>query len=309
MKAVAEAPAKVIITGEHFVVHGAWALAAALPRRVRAEAFEAPSLRVVSDRVPVRDKAAIRPALALVEAMAQRFSFSPRLGVSIHSEVPEGAGLGSSAATMVATAAAVAKLKSLRLTVDELISISMVGEKAVHGRPSGVDPTVCAIGGVVLFRPGRRPRKVALTGNRVLLISYSGVKRSTRRLIDRVSGARERFPALFTGLAEAVGESSLLSSRRLTDNDMKGLGRLLTYNHAVLSAVGASSSSLDGLVNLNLSLGAYGAKLTGAGGGGSVVAVAPKRKEKRVISGLKARGFETFRAEVPVEGVRSWLEP
>ncbi|MGD0477026.1 MAG: mevalonate kinase [Nitrososphaerales archaeon] len=308
MKAIAEAPSKAIITGEHFVVHGAWALAAALPRRVRVEVSESAGFSVISDRVSSTRNSGLHPIAGVVEAMAKEFSFNPRLTVSVRSQVPGGAGLGSSASTMVAVAAAVAKLRSLDLQASDIIRFSMVGEREVHGRPSGVDAAVCAIGGVVLFRPGSTPKKVSFKGQRSLIVALSGKKRSTKRQIRRVAGVKETFPSLFGGLTEAASEVSLMAAKRLAEGDMKGLGRLLSFNHAVLSMLGVSTRPLDRLVDLALSLGAYGAKLTGAGGGGSVIAVAPGGKEKSIISGLRGRGFEAFRVEIPVDGVKSWLE-
>ena len=308
MKAIAEAPSKAIITGEHFVVHGAWALAAALPRRVRVEVSESAGFNVISDSVSSTRSSGGRPIAGVVEAMAKEFSFNPSLTVSVRSQVPKGAGLGSSASTMVAVAAAVARLRSLELRASDIIRFSMVGEKEVHGSPSGVDAAVCTIGGVVLFRPGSAPKKVSFKGRRSLIIALSGKRRSTKVQIRRVAVVKETFPSLFSGLTEAASEVSLMAAKRLAEGNMMGLGRLLSFNHAVLSTVGVSNEPLDSLVDLALSLGAYGAKLTGAGGGGSVIAVAPGGKEKSIISRLRGRGFEAFRAEIPVGGVESWLE-
>ena len=308
MKAIAEAPSKAIITGEHFVVHGAWALAAALPRRVRVEASESEGFSIVSDTLSRAGKSGLSPIAEVVGAMARELSFSPHLTISIRSEIPERAGLGSSASTMVAVASAVGRLRSLRLRASDIIRFSMVGEREVHGHPSGIDAAVCAIGGVVLFRPGTDPKRVSLEGRRSLIVAFTGKKRSTKRQISRVAGVKETFPSLFDGLTEAVSETSLMAARRLAEGDTEGLGRLMSFNHAVLSTLGVSNRPLDRLVELALSLGASGAKLTGAGGGGSVVAVAPRGKEKSIISGLRGRGFEAFRAEIPVDGVKSWLE-
>ncbi len=307
MKAVAEAPAKVIVTGEHFVVHGAWALAAALPRKVRVEVSPSSEFRATSDKLSP-GSAGLRPAGRVVEEMAREFSASPRVRVSIFSDVPEGAGLGSSAATMVAVAAAYSKLNSLGLRVDEVVRCSMVGEQDIHGRPSGIDPTVSAHGGVLLFRPGSPPKMLHFEGSRTLLVSYSGKKRSTKGQINTVARMKERSPSQFSMLSDGVSWLSQAAAERLAEGDMEGLGKLLVLNHAVLGTVGVSNETLDSMVDLLASLGAYGAKLTGAGGGGSVVAVAPKAKEKSIVSGLSARGFETFKATVPSEGVKSWLE-
>ena len=308
MKAIAEAPSKAIITGEHFVVHGAWALAAALPRTVTVEVENHSSFMVKSELYGEPGHPALRPFGEVVEAMAREYSFSPKVRVSVRSNVPGGAGLGSSAATMVALASAMSRLHSLGLGVEEVVRHSMVGEAGVHGHPSGIDPMVCALGGVILFKPGSRARRIRLDGRRSLIVSFSGKTRSTKGQIIRVSEVKEKYPGLFGGLVESASAVSEMAASRLADNDLKGLGELLNFNHAVLSNMGVSNENLDRLVDASLALGSYGAKLTGAGGGGSVISVAPEGKQKSIISGLNARGFDTFKAGYPVRGVRSWLE-
>ncbi len=307
MRAVAEAPSKVIVTGEHFVVHGSWALAAALPRRVRVEVEAADSFRVTSQGAP-EGPAGSSPVRKVVRAISKEHSVSQEVSVSVSAAVPRGAGLGSSAATMVALVAALSRFHSLNLKTEDIIRFSMVGEGEIHGRPSGVDPAVCALGGVILFRPGSKPKKVAFEGARSLVVSYSGINRETRGQIGRVAETKERYPSYFDHLARSVGALSLRAAGLLSDGDGEGLGGLLTMNHAILGMLGVSNHTLDGMVDQMASMGAYGAKLTGGGGGGSVVAVAPKAKEKNLVSGLSEGGFDTFIAKIPAEGVRSWLE-
>ena len=308
MRAIAEAPAKAIVTGEHFVVHGAWALAAALPRKVRVVLEPSSKFEVISDLFGKTGSPELSPVSRVVEEMAREFSEKPTVRVAISSAVPGGAGLGSSAATMVAVAAAFSKLNSLGLTVPELIDCAMVGERSVHGNPSGIDPAICAHGGVILFRPGAAPKRVSFGGTRTLILSYSGLKRSTKGQIGHVLKMKEKYPGMFESLASGMSELGLRASQMMRADDMKGLGSLLTVNHAALMSLGVSNDALDEMVDLLLSMGSYGAKLTGAGGGGSVLAVAPAGKEKSIVSGLSARGFETYRARIPVEGVRTWLE-
>lgn len=281
-------------------------MAAAIDRRVRVDVSSSAKFSVSSDRFRLGHKA-LKPVEAVVEAMSREFSFRPNVKIDISSGVPDSAGLGSSASIMVALAAALARFRSLRLGREELTDFAMLGEKEVHGHPSGIDVSICSLGGVILFRVGERPRPVVFEGTRKLILAFSGERRSTRTLIDRVSRMKERYPALFTGLAESASDVSMLAAERLARGDMKGLGRLLTFNHAVLSTVGASDALLDSLVDSLLALGCSGAKLTGAGGGGSVLAVAPKGKEKSTIAAVRARGFEAFEAKLPVGGVESWL--
>ena len=300
MRAIAEAPSKAIITGEHFVVHGAWALAAALPRGVRVEVTPARSFAVRSNRFPRRSSAELRPVARVVEAMAREFSVSPSVSVSIVSSVPVGAGLGSSASTMVALASAFSKLNALGLGADEVVRCAMVGEGDVHGKPSGIDPTVCARGGVLMFRPGHRPKMVRLKRPSSLIVAYSGEKMSTKGQIGTVAATTGERPELFAALTGAIGWLSKAAADCLVQGDGAGLGRLLALNHSVLMSMGVSNGTLDKMVDALCSLGCYGAKLTGAGGGGSVIAVAPEAKEKSIVSGLTARGYETFRARIPV---------
>ncbi|MCL4355496.1 MAG: mevalonate kinase [Nitrososphaerota archaeon] len=307
MRAVAEAPSKAIVTGEHFVVHGAWALAAALPKKVRVEVEGARSFRVTSQGSE-EGPAGIAPVRQVVRAVAEEYSVGQEVAVSVTSSVPRGAGLGSSAATMVALSAALSEFHSLGLGAEDIIRLSMVGENAIHGRPSGIDPAVCALGGAILFKPGTKPKEVSLGGSRSLLVSYSGISRDTKAQIGRVSEAKDRYPGYFARLAGSVGALSLEAAGLLAKGDGEGLGGLLTMNHALLGMLGVSNPTLDGMVDQMITAGAYGAKLTGGGGGGSVIAVAPKAKEKNLVSGLTARGFETFIAKVPTEGVKSWLE-
>jgi mevalonate kinase len=265
------------------------------------------AFRVVSDKFG-GGSSQLRPVSRVVESMAREFAASPKVGISISSDVPGGAGLGSSASTMVAVAAAFSRLNSLGLRVDEIVRCAMVGEESIHGKPSGIDPAASAHGGVILFKTGSPPKKLSLDGTRSLILSYSGVIRETKDQIGHVAKMKERYPVMFSALAQSIGDLSLDASEKLKTGDMKGLGTLLNLNHSALMSLGVSNSTLDGMVDLLLSMGSYGAKLTGAGGGGSVLAVAPEAKEKSIVSGLTARGFETFRVRVPTEGVRSWLE-
>jgi mevalonate kinase len=275
---------------------------------VRVAVEPSPKFEVISDLFRRAGSPELLPVSRVVEEMAREFSERSTVRVTISSDVPGGAGLGSSAATMVAVAAAFSKLNSIGLSVPELVDCAMVGERGIHGNPSGIDPAICAHGGVILFRTGAAPKKISFHGTRSFILSYSGLNRSTRGQIGRVSKMKERYPGMFESLAAGMSELSLRASEMLGVGDMKGLGTLLTVNHAALMSLGVSNDALDEMVDLLLSMGSYGAKLTGAGGGGSVLAVAAEGKEKSIVSGLSARGFETFRVKIPVEGVKSWLE-
>jgi len=211
---------------------------------------------------------------------------------------------------MVAVAGAVSALEGWGLDGAALAKAGEAGERLVHGNPSGIDATTTAMGGVVLFTRGLEPSPVVVPTPVFLLVASSGRKRNTGRLIRRVSGMKETYPSLFAGLCESASLVSALCAEALVKGDVLTLGRLMTYNHAVLARAGASNKRLDHLVDLCLGSGCLGAKLTGAGGGGSVVAVPPvdSREARAVAEKLKREGYEAFFTKIPTTGARSWTE-
>ena len=207
---------------------------------------------------------------------------------------------------MVATVAAVNRLEGWNLDANSIIETSMLGERLVHGKPSGVDVAASVFGGVLEFRMGAEPWQVPLEKPAKFLVVYSGKRRRTGRLISRVSSMKEKYPGLFSKLCESATLITELATERLITGRLEDLGKIMTYNHAVLGMVGASNEQLDRLVDLCLQSGCLGAKLTGAGGGGSVLAVAPRGDEKAVASRISNKGFQAFVTEVPSGGVRVW---
>jgi mevalonate kinase len=307
MKGVAEAPGKVIISGEHFVVHGATALAAAIGRNVRVEATRSDRLSITSD---LGDPEALKPVRRVVDSLYKSRKASPGVSLLISSQLPGGAGLGSSAATMVAVAGAVSALEGWGLDGPALARAAEAGERLVHGNPSGIDAAASAFGGVILFKRGEEPRTVELPAPVKLLVAFSGRRRNTGRLIKRVTGMKETYPSLFESLCESATLVSGLCADALVRGDASSLGRLMTYSHAVLARAGASNKRLDRLVDLCLGLGCLGAKLTGAGGGGSVLAVPPHREDeaKAIAKRLAASGYDAFFTRIPAAGARAWTE-
>jgi mevalonate kinase len=307
LKGVAEVPGKVIVSGEHFVVHGATAIAAAIERTVRVEATRSERLEIDSR---LRRPGELVPARKVVESLYRARKAEPRVSISITSTLAEGAGLGSSAATMLAIAGATSALEGWGLDERALLEAGQAGEALVHGNPSGIDMTTSTMGGVILFRRGEKPRRVALPAPFTLLVAFSGRRRNTGRLIRRVAGMKETYPSLFASLCDGATLVSELCAEALVKGDAVTLGRLMTYNHAALARAGASNKRLDQLVDLCLSSGCLGAKLTGAGGGGSVLAVPPpdEKAGRGVADELMRRGYDTFFTKIPVAGARAWTE-
>ena len=302
-RAVGEAPAKIIITGEHFVVHGAWALAAAIDLKVKAEVWKAEGLVVEAERGGAQHTPDVGPVRTMIEELYRGRNEKPALHVRLTSEIPSGSGLGSSSAAMVASVAGIAKMEGWSVSEAGIIESAMVGERKIHGRPSGVDVNISTLGGVILFRMGETPRKVGLPEQVKVLVVYSGTVRNTGILISRVSSIKARRPQTFSVLSSAMSVLSELASTNLIELKLDELGKILTLNHAVLEKVGASNSVLNDIVELCISLGCYGAKLTGAGGGGSVIALPRLGTAEKVRQEVIARGYRCFLVTIPAGGV------
>jgi mevalonate kinase len=280
---------------------------AAIGRGTRVEASRSEGLSVETGlNRPRASGAGSLPVEKVIREMYRERSREPAVRLRISSRLPTGAGLGSSASTMVATVAAVNRLEGWNLDANSVVETSMLGEKIVHGRPSGVDVAASVFGGVLEFRMGAEPWQVPLEKPAKLLVVYSGKRRNSGRLISKVSSMKDLYPSLFSKLCESATLITELATERLITGRLEELGRIMTYNHAVLGMVGASNEHLDRLVDLCIRSGCFGAKLTGAGGGGSVLGVAPRGEEGAVASRIANKGFQAFVTDVPTGGVRVW---
>ncbi len=314
MRFFARAPGKIIITGEHFVVHDSYALAAAIDRGATVETRYHDSVEILSKNLGLKasypDK--VHPALApVVESVAATLKFlGIRRGVKlvIHSELPTGSGLGSSSAVAVASISSLFGLAGEQPDSRKVVDLAMISERMVHGNPSGIDPTVSAYGGVLLFQKGKSPELLKIKRPVEFVVAYSGIERKTSRLIDKVSKMRASFPNIFKSLSSSSTTLSRIAGSSIASADLTTLGSILNFYHMILSRIGASTKVLDSMVETALSSSCLGAKLTGAGGGGCIIALPKPSSSKEVLTNLSKISKEAFVVRVPVEGVRVWRE-
>jgi mevalonate kinase len=292
---------KVILLGEHAVVYGVPALAVGIDRGAVASAVRVANgpccLRVVGLDVDIpesdSDHDLARAFHALLEAERSHSSTGEpgRLLVTARADLPPGGGLGCSAALGVAIARAVTAEPS-----DERIGdLAMAWERIFHGRPSGVDAAVAARGGCMVFERGHGIESVRLKGALTLCVGSTGHASSTKTMVDAVARLRRRRPEVVAKAFEGI--RSLVQNARLAveAGDRVGLGRLMDLNQMILSGLFVSTEEIERLCGIARDAGALGAKLTGAGGGGSVVAlVTGSAAAERVIDAWKAEGFWGF---------------
>ncbi len=286
---------KVILLGEHAVVYGHPALAGALADGVTVESAPgAGKLRVPAWNVEVaadddRGLSIGRAYRALRQTLGLN-GFSP-VDLTVHFSVPTGAGLGSSAAMAVGVARALCAAHSL----DEraVADAAMASEVEIHGKPSGLDHTVSAAGGFGLFTRAGGLRPVASASPVTLVIGHTGRERDTRGRVARIAELLAEREGEVRARFQAI-EKLVERGRAAVERGAFGeLGAAMNENQRHLAALEVSCPEIERLCALAADAGAVGAKLTGGGGGGCVIALAPGR-EAAVRDAWERAGYRAF---------------
>jgi len=314
LKVVCKAPAKVIISGEHSVVYGHPALVAAVNiySTVSVEAFdEIGAHEIFSDKYGVAKmigKAFSGPSqlklfARIIDAFRGSEEFKGRLRVRISSDIPPASGMGSSASLSVALANALLKLVYEKPPDEKVFNLAMEGERVAHVNPSGVDVAAALWGGLILFIKDKGVERLE-AGPGILLLADSGMERNTSDMIMKVASLKDREPELFNIIMASVSDVTIRISR-LLQTDIAEAGRLMILNHLLLSLMGVSNSRLDSMVWASISAGAYGAKLTGGGGGGCVLALVDEKSLGTVEDALHNLNAPTMVLRMVEKGVYS----
>ena len=308
----ASAPGKVLLLGEHAVVYGYAALAAALGRRVTVEVEEdskGPAIELLAPATSPTptssaDLSPIPVPPELLDAaseMAATVGATPLFRARVRSELPLGGGLGSSAALGVALARGFAQLAGRDCPPERAEHLALQLERAFHGAPSGVDPAICARGGVILFRRGEPAQVDRISPRRPLhlVVALTGVARGTRSTVLPLSARRAERPDLYDPMLAFLGELARGGARALERGDFQDLGVRFDAAHGVLAALGVSCPELEQAVAALRSAGALGAKLTGAGGGGAAIGLARDGTHAdALVRAAEREGLRAFAEEI-----------
>ncbi len=326
MGVVASAPAKIILFGEHFVVYGEPAIVLAIDKRAYAKAelrndkklfirssnlniagiFENGNFKVEEGN-PKEAKMRLEPLKCAAEKVLEISGEKVGLNIEVSSTVPVAAGLGSSAAVASAVAASVGALLNVKMTKEDVFRIAFEAEKIMHGTPSGVDPAISTFGGTLLFQMDTGFKPLDVKVDIPLVIGNTGVERLTRVQVSKVRSVRDKHPQIFEAILRTAREIVLRAIEALIEGDLETLGELMNFNHALLYGLSVSDESLEWLINSARKAGALGAKLTGAGGGGCMIALTDKDKLEKVLEAVQRSGGNAFIARKTDEGVR--VEP
>ncbi|RMG37140.1 MAG: mevalonate kinase [Methanobacteriota archaeon] len=321
----ASAPGKIILSGEHSVVYGYPALVSAISLRCTAYAqfLPEPGIEIISRDLNVRQIYSLDEVIRLkdipmnkktdnlayavfktIEHLEMDLRRENGVTISISSEIPISAGLGSSAASAVASVGAVISLLREKLENEVISKLAYEGEVLAHGTPSGVDNAAATYGGFLKYEKGEIT-KLDIVSEVPLLIVNSMVPRETKKLVGAVRERYNQNEAVMKNILAVMGKIPQEMIQCLSEGDYNRMGQLMEINHGLLEAIGVGHQALSEIVWEAKKNGALGAKLTGAGGGGCGIILPENEEQALAIShSLQERQFKVFPTKVSHQGVK-----
>jgi mevalonate kinase len=303
---------KVILFGEHFVVHGVPGIVSAIDSTTDAD------VKIAQNGINVRDERKTAKGyseekrlqqLESIERMLKAMGVDPKiaLDVWVGGTLPGFSGLGASAASSVAIARAIAQELHLRITDEKINLVAYEAEKAYAGNPSGIDNTAATYGGLMWFKKNMGGGQdivehLSLEAPVEIVIGSTGKVANTKAMVEGVAERKSKYPQKYNPIFERVEELAYEGRAALEFYNLKKVGELMNENHRLLQEIEVSSKELDLLVEVARKQGAFGAKLTGGGGGGCMTALTPgKDLQDKVASAIKSLGFEVLSTKIGVK--------
>ncbi|MCH8943180.1 MAG: hydroxymethylglutaryl-CoA reductase, degradative [Proteobacteria bacterium] len=295
------AAGKVILFGEHAVVYGRHALALPISGAVHATIVAANDATTLHVRgwglKKVIDKSRAQGIDAAIALIIDRLdAHNDEFDITVISRLPRGMGLGSSAAIAVAITRAFGKFMQIELDDERVNAIAFECEKLAHGTPSGIDNTLATYGQAMLFRNkgALEMQPLALAEEPPLLIALSNAAGCTHAQVEGVGLRYQQNSSQFDALFDQIDDLSQQGAALLQAREYVECGRLMNICHGLLNAIQVSTPELECMIALARGSGAAGAKLTGAGGGGAMVALCPGNCDG-VRDALQQAGYRTLR--------------
>lgn len=287
---------KTILFGEHFVVYGKQGIAAGLDKGITVEVQKHEKDKVSTSeykRERMESLKAIKNALGVKEGLEIK---------SVKSELPGGAGVGSSAALAVAIARAINDELKLGKGDEDICNAAYESERIYHGTPSGIDNTAATYGGTIVFRKrknGNVIKRLKLKKPFYVVVGISGKQGITKELVKMVRKKKEQNEKWFSKILYKYARVSRKALDALENGELDKAGKLMDENQKLLREIGVSTKELEEIIDVAKKNGALGAKLTGAGGGGCAVALAEsEEKAEKILAGIRKSGYGGFYSKV-----------
>ena len=302
-------PGKVILLGEHSVVYGRHAIAVPVPLNIRVKIEDAddgvllmiPSWGVeyYLDKKPEERQSFEKPAALILEKMNLS---NVGMKIEVFSDVPRGMGLGGSAVLAVSIIKALNHHYKMGLSEQEINEMAYESEKIAHGNPSGIDNTIATYGYPLIYRKGEKTLKERLQIKEPLdlVLAFSKSEGLTAKTVAHVRTQWKSNQEMYEGVFDDIDAIVLNGIQAIQDNDLKQLGELMNFNQGLLNTLQVSTPELERMIYIARDAGAFGAKLTGGGGGGAMIAVSDNPEE--IIEAFDNEGFQSTRFSVQDSG-------
>jgi mevalonate kinase len=313
LKSKASAPGKVILFGEHFVVYGVKAILCSINKRVTVTA-EKTSKRKISINSEIGNLilepnkliSEINSPLKPFYYLANKAIKNQDTGIEIkiESEIPLGAGLGSSSACCVAGAAAIFKLFG-NISKEEVLKLAIEAERTIFENTSGADCTVCTYGGIMEYDKNKGFKKIEHEPNFQLVIINSNMEHSTQSMVSKVKEFENKNKEEFSKLSNL--ESKLVEDvlKLVKENKIQEIGQKMNQNQEYLENIGISNKELTKMIKIGQES-SFGAKITGSGGGGCIFALTNESNLQNILKKFKDNNYECFSTKIDFKGLNTF---
>ena len=313
MKSIASAPGKVILFGEHFVVYGVKAILCSINKRVTVTAEKTSERKIsINSKIgklelePDKPISEINSPLKPFYYLANKAVENKDTGIHIQidSEIPLGAGLGSSSACCVAGAAAIFKLFG-NISREEVLKLAIEAERTIFENTSGADCTVCTYGGIMEYDKNKGFKKIEHEPNFQLVIINSNMEHSTQSMVSKVKEFENKNKEEFSRLSDL--ESKLVEDvlKLVKENKIQEIGQKMNQNQEYLENIGISNKELTKMIKIGQES-SFGAKITGSGGGGCIFALTNESNLQNILKKFKDNNYECFSTKIDFKGLNTF---
>ena len=298
----ASAPGKIILFGEHFVVHGTRAVVGAINKRVTvtSEKNDTATISITSSlgksAIPITEEVEtvekkFRPFFFIAKEVISDHNFQNGINIEIESDIPIGAGLGSSSACCVAAAASISNLFT-KSEKSEILDLAIDAERTIFPRTSGADCTVSTLGGIIEYQKESDSKAIKTEHDFDFVVVNSQKMHNTDAVVSRVNQFKDDNVDTFSELCTEEDNLITKAIDSLQTFDLETIGKCMSQNQIFLERIGVSNDLLLDIVK-SIEKETFGAKLTGAGDGGCVIALTEQSKKDSVVENMSTK-YETY---------------
>ena len=312
------APGKLMLFGEHAVVYERPCLVTAVDQRISVGlkkrddekiCLNAPDINIKNFLISPKDLKGPQPkeisfVLTAVKKFFEKYKTKSGLEIKTKSQFSKQFGLGSSSAVTVSTIKGLAELFGIQINKKELFGLAYKTVLDIQGVGSGFDVASAAYGGILYFLTGGKIIEEIKVDKLPIIVGYTGIKADTPTLIKMVSNKLSQEPRKINKIFDEIEKIVNLAKIEIENQRWEKVGKLMNQNQELLRELGVSSKELENLIRASLKAGAFGAKLSGAGGGDCMIAIADKDNFNNINKAIEKAGGEIIEAKIPGQGVK-----